>query len=185
MFSLYLRERFDLYAAAPVVMALLMARVIVIFPNSILGMLAVAREEVRAVALRGAVITIANLALTFYFVGARNMGAVGSALATLTATLVGAPLLNWTLGLRLARTTLPVWLSRTFLPGLVPALCAAPLWVGWHVLAPPAGWAALVLACATGGLVYVLAIWLLAMNSAERREVVGLLARLRRGEASA
>ena len=176
--ALYLEERAALYASAGIVMALLMSRVAVIFPNTLLGMIAAAKAQVKPVALRAAGMSGANLALTFYLVGVRGMGAVGSALATMLVTVIGAPLFNWTLALRLTDARMSDWLRATFLPGLVPALAAAPVWYAlWWFVAPDT-WLALFACFAGGAAVYGLAL-LSVLRPEDRADLGRLLARLR------
>lgn len=177
LMQLYLGQTYSTYAAAAAVMGLLLARVVVIYPNSILGMLAAAKTEVRALALRGALVSAANLALTFYLVGARGMGAVGSALATFLVTIVGAPLLNWSLGLRLSDTGLRQWLASTLLPGALPIASTAGALLAWQRVAPPDSWLELFAACLLGSGVYAAALWFGAMGAAERRELGRYVAR--------
>ena len=158
-------------------MGLLLARVVIIFPNSILGMVAVAKEEVRAVAWRGALISAVNLVLTVYLVGRRDMGAVGSALATFLVTIAGSPLLYWSLGLRLTGTNWSTWFRKTVAPGLVPLLCALPAWFAWHAGVGVERWLSAAMGTAVGGFVYVAALFGLAMRREERAQLRGYLQR--------
>ena len=177
LFALYLQEKAAELWAAPIVMGLLLARIVVIFPNSILGMVAVAKAEVRAVAWRGALVSAVNLALTIHLVGQRDMGAVGSALATFVVTIVGAPLLNWTLGLRLTGTSWATWLRSTVGPGLVPLVCALPVWVFWHQRFGASSWLQLALASAAGAAIYGVALLAFAMSADERAQLRGYVER--------
>ncbi len=174
IYALYLRERYSTYASAAIVMALLLSRAVVIFPNSVLGMVAAAKEEVRAVAIRACVVSAANLALTFYFVGVLDMGAVGSALATVLVTFIGAPTLNWPLGLRLTGSTFRDWWRASVWPGFLPGLCAGPIWLGAHALFSVRGWSGLGAHVLAGALVYGLALLLFAASRAERADLARL-----------
>lgn len=179
-FALYLRDTYSLYAGAATVMALLLARAVVIFPNSILGMIAMANEQIRPLALRAITMSLANLALTIWFVGPLEMGAIGSALATLLVTVVGAPFLMWGLGLRLTGARLLPWLRGAVWPGLIPALCAAPVWLGLQALFPATTWVRLGADVSAGLLAYALGMVLLAFGPADRRDAAAALGKVKR-----
>ena len=119
-----------------------------------------------------------NLLLTLYLVGSLHMGAIGSALATLAGTAVGAPLLNWSLAFRLTGSRWPDWLREVYLPGLLPLAVAAPAWIALRHWAPPASWTALGLHFAAGGLVY-LAVLPWALRPEDRADLGAFLARWR------
>lgn len=176
--GLYIGEKEAVYSSVAVVMALLLARVVVIFPNTLLGMVAAAKAQVRPVALQAAAMSAANLLLTLYLVGARGMGAIGSALATLVVTLIGAPLLNWTLAMRLTGSRMGDWLRATFLPGLVPAALAGPVWYLLRSYAPPSGWLALAGQVAVGIAVYALGL-AFALRPQDRSDLTAAWARIR------
>lgn len=176
--GLYIREKAALYTSIATVMALLLARAVVIFPNTLIGMIAAAKAEVRAVAWRSAVMSGANLLLTLYLVGSRQMGAIGSALGTLAVTAVGAPLLNWSLAFRLTGSRWPEWLREVYLPGLVPMALAAPFWIALRHWAPPASWGALGLHFGAGWLLYLGALPL-ALRPEDRADLRALWAHRR------
>ena len=177
--GLYIGEAEAVYApAVAAVMALLLARAVVIFPNTLIGMIAAAKAQVRAVAWRSALMSATNLLLTLYLVGSLQMGAVGSALGTLAVTAIGAPLLNWSLAFRLTGSRWPDWLRETYLPGLVPLALAAPVWIALRHWAPPASWGALGLHFAAGWLVYLAALSL-ALRPEDRADLGALWARWR------
>jgi len=175
----YLQEKAGLLASAATVMALLMARVVVIFPNATLGMIATAKAELKPVALRACAISVSNLLLTLYLVGVRDMGAVGSALSTVIVTAIGAPALFWTLGLRLTGSRFGPWFRRSVWPGLLPGLVALPVWALLQRAWPATGWLTLGVAFAAGALVYAAALVGLAMRPDERADLWEVLGRLR------
>jgi len=178
LLRLYLPETSTKYTVAATVAALLLARALVIFPNSLIGMFSVAKAEIKPVALRAIFISCCNLALTFYLVGALELGAVGAALATLIVTFLGAPLLMWPLGLRLTDSKFSDWLGQSLLPGCIPLVFGLPLWIGARRWIEPDTWLELCYALAIGGLGYVLGIWLLAMRAEDRAELKKLRTKL-------
>jgi O-antigen/teichoic acid export membrane protein len=175
---LYLPEKGEQLGAASTVAALLLARALVIFPNSVIGMLAVAKAEVKAIALRASMMSFCNLGLTLYLVGALQMGAVGSALSTLIITAVGAPLLMWPMGLRMTDSKFSEWLRSSLLPGCVPLLFGIPLWGLALYWLPNDSWPKLCVIGAIGSLGYGVGI-LLAARQEDRAEFVNILRKLR------
>ena len=180
------QEALDLYvpsksvelAAAASVAAILLARALVIFPNSVIGMLAVAKAEIRRVAIRASCMSFLNLGLTFYLVGGREMGAIGSALATLIVTAIGAPLLMWPLGLRMTQSKLPEWLLKSFVPGCLPLLLGMPIWYAGREWLPTDSWLQLGVIFALGSLGYGLGVWIAARKE-DREEMRKLMFKIR------
>lgn len=179
-------EALDLYvpsksvelAAAASVAAILLARALVIFPNSVIGMLAVAKAEIRRVAIRASCMSFINLGLTFYLVGGRGMGAVGSALSTLIVTAIGAPLLMWPLGLRMTQSKLPEWLLKSFVPGCLPLILGMPVWYAGREWLPSDSWLQLGGTFALGSLAYALGVWIAARQE-DREEMRKLMFKIR------
>ncbi len=178
-FELYQKNRYEELQAAATVMGLLLARAVFIFPNSILGMVTVATAQMRAMAWRSCLISIANLATTIYLVGGLGMGAIGSALGTFIVTAIGAPTLNWTLGLKLCGAKVLPWLRSSVWPGVLPALVAAPAWYGVGLLCPPDSWVRFAIVGVSGLAVYVGAVFAFAMRPEDRRDVVEVLTGLK------
>ncbi len=179
VFRLYLSEKYTANTAAATVMALLMARYVVIFPNTVIGMIAVARAEIRALAIRAASMSLVNLAATLYLVGVLQMGAVGSALATFGVTVVGAPLLMWPLGLKLSGTKFGTWVREAIVPGLVPALVATPVWLVLRAALAPDDWLRLGADIAVGALVYAFVLLRFSLRPKDRDELRQALGKLR------
>ena len=178
LFELYLRERYSTYASAALVMALLFAKSLVLFPGTLISMLAEAQAKVRPLAVRGLLLQVANLALTIYLVGGLGMGAPGSALATLAVNVVGTPLLFWGFGLELTGARLGPWLRATAGRAIVPALLAIPVWISVRRFTSPETWMELGAAASAGCAVFAVAAFF-CLSRDERRELGRLSARLR------
>jgi O-antigen/teichoic acid export membrane protein len=176
-FQLYLRERYVENQEAELVLALLMARLIVLFPNSATSLLSIARAEVRSGATRSMILELVNLALTVTLVGAFKMGALGSALGTFAAAMVGHPILVWTFGLRLSGARFGEWLKTSILPGLLPVLVAGPAWYAAHRFMRPDTWAELAIAGLLGGVVYA-GVLLARLGPDDRDDLRSALARI-------
>ncbi len=175
--ALYLRETAEMYAAAATVMGLLLGRLMVAFPNSVLTMIAIARNRLRTIMLRAIVLELTNLALTLYLVGVLAMGAVGSALSTFLVTSVGVPALYWTFGLDVVGARWRDWLRHVVAPGLAPALCATPVWIAFAVLATQESWLALGLQTSAGLAVYVGVLFAFCLKPDERADLRRAIAR--------
>lgn len=120
--SLYAGNEF---VTAATVMTLLLIPYPLVYGSIMVDQLAWAKAAMRAWAPRMLAIQLSNLALTFYLVVGRGMGAVGSALATCLAMGIGVPVLMWPLGMRLAGVRWREWLGKTMLPGVLPGLVGA------------------------------------------------------------
>lgn len=175
--SFYLQEKAEVLSSVAVVMALLMARSVVIFPNMVLGMIAAAKAEVKPVAIRACAISVANLALTLYLVAVLDMGAIGSALSTVIVTAIGAPALFWPLGLRLTNSSFAGWTRNAIRPGLLPGLVALPVWALVQHFWPATGWVSLGLSFGAGALAYAAALVWLAMRPDESEDLWSALRR--------
>ncbi len=176
--ALYVPSKSKELAAASTVAAILLARALVIFPNSVIGMVAVAKAEIRPIAIRASCMSLCNLILTFYLVGGRGMGAVGSALSTLIVTAIGAPLLMWPLGLKLTGARFPDWFKNSLLPGARPLMIGIPLWYAGLYLLPSDTWPQLGIIMGIGSAGYFLGIWFAAREE-DHREIAKLVTKLR------
>ena len=178
-FRVYLQEKYEALPQASLVLALLLGRYVAIFPNAGTGLVAHARAKQRAAQLPAFSLEIANLTLTLLLVAVLNMGAVGSALATFAVSIVGHPLLLWTLGLRLIHARFGDWFRASILRGIAPGLAAFPVWWALHVSRPPDTWIGLILCGGAGWIVYLVALWFV-LPAEDRKLVRAALDRLRR-----
>jgi O-antigen/teichoic acid export membrane protein len=179
LIAVYLKETAEVYASASIVMALLLARFVIIFPNSVMAMTAIARNQLKSLNLRSVVFEATNLGLTFYLVGSLKMGAVGSALSTIIVTVTLGPLLYWSFGLQVVGARLGPWLKATLRPGVVPALAAAPVWLALQHFATPRTWLTLGLEAAAGCAVYLFVLIAFCLRDDERGELRAALAKVR------
>jgi O-antigen/teichoic acid export membrane protein len=176
LITLYVGEQ---YIAAATVMLLLLSGFPLGYGNVMMPKIAPAMAQIRPWALRAALTHGANLGLTFYFVGALHMGAVGSAAATLTVGIIAQPLLNWPLGRRLVGASFSSWLRESVWPGFLPALAGAATWLGLDVLVRPGSWLALGACAAAGWVVYATVLVLFALQAPEREALATMIARAR------
>lgn len=114
---------------------------------------------------------IMNLALTVYLVQSLKMGAVGSALATLTITGFGSVFLLLPLSLHLLNITLADWLRQSLVPGLVPAVAGGVIWYGLYLWSAPETWFILGKFVFIGAVVYIAALFLFCLNRNEKKDL--------------
>jgi len=169
-FELWLREQYEPNRDATMVMALLLARFLAIFPNAAIGLITTARAQVRLSSLQSAGLEFANLGVTLVLVGSLQMGAVGSAIATFAVAAVGHPLLVWRLGLKVAEARFWTWVRASIVPGLLPAVVGTPMWLALQHIVQPATWWSL-LACGVGGWAVYAGVTLLTMHPDDRRDL--------------
>jgi len=173
-FELYLREKFEANREAPLVLALLLGRYLAVFPNAAIGLVTVARAKVRASSLQAIGLEVTNLLLTLTLVGVCQMGAVGAALSTFVVAMVLHPLLVWRLGLRLTGSRFGEWFRVSVLPGVLPCLVTAPLWLFLRHAIEPQSWGSLALCGVAGWSAYAV-ITLLLTDPDERRDLRKIL----------
>jgi O-antigen/teichoic acid export membrane protein len=167
------------YRTAGTVLILLVLGYPLAYGNVMVSQLAIARNRPKSLAVPLLGMQVGNVALTLILVGYYKMGAVGSATATIVAAAIAHPLLLWPLGLRLANVTFGEWLKRTVLPGIVPALVAAPVWGAASVLFKPSTWLSLIACVVAGGMVYVAVVVHWAARPEDRADMRRVFARLR------
>ncbi|HAU37775.1 MAG TPA: hypothetical protein DCX07_08675 [Phycisphaerales bacterium] len=176
---LYLRETYETYRAAGMVMVLLLLCFPIAYGHVLRSRLASARAEVGPNARRVLFCECTNLALTLALVGYFRLGALGSALGTLTITAVLHPLLLWPLGLRMAGLTLRQWAVETVLPAALPALAGLAAWGILKFAVRPAGWLTLGACVAGGAVVYLGALLRFSLKEYERQDLSAVLAKIR------
>lgn len=166
------------FSPAAFVMALMLIMSVSRYGHAATGLVAVARNRLRKLTILGGILELLNLGLTLYFVGMLKLGAAGSALGTFVAVMVIKPLLLWPVSLRLVKLTFRRWLHEAFLPGAIPGLLGAAVWVTVRVLFRPEGLVGIGAGMAAGACVYLgvlLTFCLTRSDAADLRRMVGVL----------
>jgi hypothetical protein len=114
---------------------------------------------------------VGNLGLTIYLVAFLKMGAVGSAVSTYTVLLVGEPLLLLPLGLRLSGVSFMRWMQQTLIPGFLPGLAGAGVWLACGAIVKPAGWISLIGCGFFGAVVYMMVLLFFALQPCDRKDL--------------
>jgi len=117
-------------ALAPALIQINLLGFLVIVPTVVFATIVEAIGKPRDFCLLVLGTNLLNLALTLYFVGWLGYGATGSCLATAISSAVCYPLLVWPLSRRMLDVTSRDWFREVLLPGLLPSLCAAPIYLG-------------------------------------------------------
>jgi O-antigen/teichoic acid export membrane protein len=186
----YNRELWDLYLGADIValkcpeagivLVLLMGKSFFVFAQPVLAQVALAKAKAGAMAVRVLAIEGSTVLVIWYLVAFEDMGATGVALATLSVAAVGGPLLLWPFGLHLTGGKASEFLRETVLRGLIPAMCAAPVWVGLWLNRPPQSWLEFFGFCAAGWVVYAAVLLIFLLEPHEREDMGKVLAGLKR-----
>ncbi len=176
---LYLAERYEMYADAATVMALLLATLPIAYGNIMLPKLANATAQMPGFAIRVLCIQLLSIALTLYFVGGREMGAVGSGLATFLVMAALHPVLHWPLGWRMAGVTGRQWFKETVWPGVAPSIGATVLWIGLAQAVDPDTWFTLGACAAAGCVCYVTVLLRFCMQPVDRQDLSVAVTKLR------
>jgi len=166
------------FLPAATVMALLLSSFVIYFGHGAMANIGEAKAQVQSMNIRGLALQLLNLGLTLYLVGALHLGAVGAALGVFLVALLGYPLIDWPLGLRLGEISLGRWLRETYLPGVMPALAGALACLGAKMYVQPATIGMLGSCAAFGMAVYlgVLGIW--CLQPADREDLARMIRRM-------
>ncbi|MEM7198715.1 MAG: hypothetical protein AAF628_00500 [Planctomycetota bacterium] len=173
-------KTFAVYRDVAPVMTLLLARLLVMFPQAPISVIAFARGTPRALSLCQIAIEVTTIVVGAYLVVGLDMGARGMAWAVLITSLVLQPLLIWNLGMRMIDARLVGFARYAVLPGLLPALIATPVWYGTKRLMQPHNSLELALNVSIGALIYAVAIYTFCLQSTERADLHRALGRIKR-----
>jgi O-antigen/teichoic acid export membrane protein len=167
LFTLYVGERF---LQAATVLLLLMASEGAIKGLSMLNALAVARGQVKFLAVSNLALQIGNFILTIVLVTRYSMGAVGSAVSTAVFLTGVMPLLFVPHALRLSGTSFTRWIKESILPGYVPTLITAVVFIPIREMAPPETWAAFFIQGLSAMAIYLAALYFLAFHPEDKSD---------------
>jgi len=167
------------YPNAAAVMTFTLACYVLSHGNWLAGTMAAAKAQVRLLGIQLSMAQVAGVLLTIILAGWLRFGAVGAAIATLSANAFSAVVLTLPLGLRLAEVRLDSWIRKTLIPGVAPACVTAILWISLNLLVKPDTWFE-VAACAAAGVPCYLAFLLVfCMEPTDRADLRKVLDRLR------
>lgn len=170
--TLWVGEKF---LTAATVMALLLALFPLQYGNVILPKLSIAKGIMRPWAMRSLGMQLVNLAITLFLVGYLKMGAVGSAVSTYLVLLVGEPLMQLPLGLRLSEVSFTRWVRETLVPGFLPAQTGGVVWLVCHLALQPQSWVGLMGCGICGTAVYFLALYFFALQPCDRKDLKAVI----------
>lgn len=174
---IYLGSAFEIYGDVPLVMTLVLLRYLVECPSHPTGMLGYAVNRMRAISCLSLLLSLTNVGITLYLVGPLEMGAVGSALGTLLATVLWHPLVMWRLGINLVGLSYWPWFKAVIGRGALPAVAAGMFGLALRQWVQPQTLPELLGVTAAIWLVYVHAILLFCLDDDERGAASRLVAR--------
>ncbi len=180
----YCRELITLYLGAEYietafVMVLTLVTTMWGFSNWMLSELCQAKDQMRPIAVRLALMQVVRIVLVLYFVGSLKLGALGLAGAGLiAAAATGA--VNVPLGWRLVQVEAGQWFREVIVKGSIPGAVAMLVWGGLGIVRPPSTWTSLGLYVGAGLVVYLAVLALYSFDAYDRtqiREIVGGIVR--------
>ena len=163
------------YMIAAKVLALLLAENIIVLGNAMLYNLAVATGQMKELSIRIIIMQLINISLTLYLVGILKLGAIGSAIATFSVHIIGAPLFEIPLGLRLANVNFKKWLKTTVLPGYLPGMGASVIWIVLWLINRPDSWFMLIFNSVLGCVCYLIILFTICLQENDRKDLKKLL----------
>jgi O-antigen/teichoic acid export membrane protein len=170
-FQVYLRERFQTYVPATVVMPLLLSYLPIAYSITGLDQIVVATAKNRGYMVFTSLSQLLNLILTFFFVATLHMGAVGSALATFCAGAAVTLFAFFPLAMKLTKLKVREYLRRTLLPGIAPAIAGMAAWILLRTLVTPSTWLELCLCVLCGVVVYLLVLVAWCLQPKDRTDL--------------
>ena len=180
----YCRELITLYLGAEYietafVMVLTLLTTVWGFSNWMLSQLCQAKDQMRPIAIRLALLQVVRIILILYFVGSLNLGALGLAGAGWIAA-AGTTAVNVPLGWRLVQVEAGQWFREVMVKGSIPGAVAMLVWGGLEIVRPPSTWTSLGLYVGAGLVVYLVVLALYSFDAYDRmqiREIVGGIVR--------
>lgn len=159
------------YRQAGIVMIL----VLVMFPLGqgcrMMFPIADATANVRAISLSVLAMSLFNLILTIILVGVFDMGAIGSALGTAISLILLYPLLMWPLGMKIAKVDFTTSIKKILWPGLLPFAVSVGTLFGLKSMFTIDTWIELAGCIAIGGLLYVLVLFKMCLQSEDHEDL--------------
>ena len=165
---------------AAVVIILFMVTFTFTKPTQLLSMMAMAIGRVREFFLPAFLFQLLGLGLMLLFVSFTEADAIAVTLS-LTVTVVASQLLFfWGLCLRLTNVPSSEFILRVLLPGHLPAVASAAIWVILKLAVRPESWGALLACVSAGGLAYLFALFRFGLSAAEKHDVGLAMGKIRR-----
>lgn len=167
------------YLLAAKVLVLLLCGVFLVAGNALMHNIAVAKGQMKELAIRGIIIQLLNLSLTLYLVGVLKMGALGSALGSFSVYVFIGPFLSIPIGLRLANVSFGKWLKSTVLPGYLPGIIAFAVWFVLKLINKPETWFILILYSFIGCMSYLAILILFCLQKDDVKDIQKILIKLK------
>jgi len=138
---------------------------------NMVGRAAVAMGRIREITPYSIGIQLVNLALTIYLVRNLQLGAVGSALSTFLVGLFACLFIWIPISVKLLEISFNDWVHKSFIPGILPAICGGVIWFAMHRWHRPTTWFELGAFFSIGSIVYLLALYALGLNKFEKEDL--------------
>ena len=119
-----------------------------------------------------------GLCLMIYFAEFTEAGVIGVTASLTAITVASQVFYYWPLCLRLTGVDFKTFVHDLLVPGFLPTLAGAVVWVGLRLVTPPDSWFTLILCGAIGSLAYLGVLLAFCLNASERADARSILARL-------
>ncbi|MEM9128177.1 MAG: oligosaccharide flippase family protein [Pseudomonadota bacterium] len=125
---------------------------------SLLPMTAIATAWVKQFYLPAFLAQLTGLAIMLVMVTRFEATAIGITASLTFVTITAHLVYFWNLAIRMIESDFPTFIRRTLVPGLLPALAGAVVWLGLRLSVPIDGWFTLLLCGFIGAIAYVAAL---------------------------
>ena len=166
----------DSYPEAATVILLFMIIFPFTGPTILLPMAAMSTARVRAFFLPAFLFQLLGLFIMIWLVRYESFGAIGATFSLLAITISSQLLYYWRFALKLSNVQFCDFWSKTLFRGLMPALIAAPVWVGIRYAVSPSNWQELFFCAGLGGAVYLFVLLSQCLDAGEKNDLRVLLA---------
>lgn len=148
-------------------------------PITLLSMTAMAMAQVRPFFLPAFLSKILMFLIMLCMAWYSDLGAIGITLS-LTVVVVAMQVgYYWPLCLKMTGTRFHDFFDQVLVPGFLPALAGSVVWFALKLYDRPDSWTALLAFSVLGGLVYLAVLFGFCLNTQERQDLRGVLARFR------
>jgi len=168
LIALYIQDQLWL---TPALIQINFLAFLVVVPSVVFGTIVEAIGKPRDFCLLVLGTNVFNLALTLLFVGWLGFGALGSCVATAVSAAICYPLLIWPLSRSTLAITRREWFGGVLWAGVLPAICAAPVYVLAGAVFGTDSVPGLLGALALGFTVYVTCLYTLAASPQDLEDI--------------
>lgn len=167
------------YIEAATVMALFMSLYIISYPNIMLPKIAYAKGDLRSFSTWTLIMNGSKVVVTWIALKYLGLGAVGAVSVTVGLTLLFHPLVFYPMGMKQAGVSWSRLAHETILPGFLPAVVGAGVWLALRFAVRPDTWTELIACSLGGGAAYLVAMFGFCLQPQDKKDLGRALSGLR------